>query len=98
MLRGAKSLGDKIDVGCILLNVTEEDLQCLEPLIAQGYPIPQKKISIYKNRRGRYSYFYLWCEANLGICRINPVFATSYQYDLINIENLKIEVEKESAF
>lgn len=98
MLRGAKSLGDKIDVGFILLNVTEEDLKCLEPLIAQGYPIPQKKISIYKNRRGRYSYFYLWCEANLGICRINPVFATSYQYDLINIENLKIEVEKESAF
>jgi hypothetical protein len=65
-----------------------------------GIEMPSIKISVYKNRRGRYKDILLWCRADRGICRINPIFATNYNYELISIEDLKINVMpiEESAF
>ena len=54
-------------------------------------------MSIYKNRRGRYNHILLWCKADLGICRINPIFATSYSYELIDMEDYKINVIPEKG-
>ncbi|MBP3801417.1 MAG: hypothetical protein J6I85_05305 [Clostridia bacterium] len=54
-------------------------------------------MSIYKNRRGRYKGVILWCKADLGCCRIQPMFATTYDYEMIEINNTKIMVE-ECAF
>lgn len=51
--------------------------------------MPTVKIAIYKNRRGQYKDILLWCNANRGICRIDPVFVTNYNYEIINIEDLK---------
>ena len=60
LLRGAKSIADKIDIGMILLDVTDEDKTALENLINQeGYTMPNVKMSIYKNRRGSYNKCYL---------------------------------------
>jgi len=99
LLRGAKSIGDKIDVGMILLNVRQEDLVALEPVLCSGcFDTPTLKISIYKNRRGRWKGVYLWCKADLGTCRIQPMFCTGYDYELKEIENLKIVVDEPSAF
>ena len=96
----AKSIADKIDYGSILLSVRENDLVALEPIIARnpagaGINI---KLSIYKNRRGRYKGVYLWCKADLGTCRIDPVFLTNYQYELQSIEDIKIEFKEDSVF
>lgn len=56
-------------------------------------------MSVYKNRRGRYKGIYLWCSADLGTCRIKPLFCTTYQYELVPIDNVKIRLqEEESAF
>lgn len=101
LLRGAKSIADKIDYGAILLSVRENDLKALEPVIARNpaWAGVNLKISIYKNRRGRYKGVYLWCKADLGICRIEPMFMTNYQYELQSIEDIKIEFkEEESVF
>lgn len=99
LLRGAKSIADKIDYGSILLNVTEEDLAALDNILATGaFQTPAIKISIYKNRRGRYRGIYLWCKADLGCCRIEPMFATTYSYDIVSIDDVRIKVEPESAF
>ena len=101
LLRGAKSIADKIDCGMIMLEVSQEDLTTLEPVIKkEGFENPVIKISIYKNRRGRYKSVLLWCKANRGTCRIEPMFMTNYQYQLIPIEDLKIKVKPkvESAF
>jgi len=57
-----------------------------------GIEMPDIKISVYKNRRGRYKDILLWCKSNRGICRIDPVFVTNYNYELIDIEDLKIHV------
>ena len=55
------------------------------------------KLSIYKNRRGRYKGVYLWCKANLGTCRVEPMFRTTYNYELVDIQNIKIIVEEEKG-
>ena len=92
LLRGAKAIADKIDTGLIMLPVTSEDLENLERILVNtGFKKPNLKISVYKNRRGRYKGIYLWCDADLGTCRIRPVFATGYNYELIQMNNLKIE-------
>ena len=101
LLRGAKSIADKIDCGMIMLEVSQEDLTTLDPIIKkEGFETPVIKMSIYKNRRGRYKSVLLWCKADRGTCRIEPMFMTNYQYQLIPIEDLKIKVKpkQESAF
>ena len=98
LLRGAKSIADKIDAGSILLNLTETDKEVINKLCSEkGMEIPNLKMSIYKNRRGRYNHILLWCKADLGICRINPIFATSYVYELIEMEDFKVNVIPEKG-
>ena len=95
----AKSIADKIDMGAILLSVTDEDLVALENiLVSNVFETPKIKISIYKNRRGRYKGLYLWCKADLGCCRIEPMFCTTYGYEMINIDDIRIKIEEPSAF
>lgn len=95
LLRGAKSIADKIDVGMIMLPVTQEDREGLQEVVSKlGVDMPTIKISVYKNRRGRYKDVLLWCKADLGICRVDPIFVTDYRKELIPIEDLKIKVRK----
>ena len=101
LLRGAKAIADKIDCGMIMLEVSQEDLTALDTLIKkEGFEQPTIKISVYKNRRGRYKSVLLWCKANRGMCRIEPMFMTNYQYQYIPVEDLKITVKPklESVF
>ena len=101
LLRGAKSIADKIDCGMIMLETDADDITSLEKVIREGgFEKPVIKISIYKNRRGRYKSILLWCKANRGTCRIEPMFATNYQYEMVPIDNLKITIKPkmESAF
>lgn len=99
LLRGSKAIADKIDWGSILLTVTKEDIENLQQILTNNtFDKPNLKLSIYKNRRGRYKDIYLWCKANLGTCRIKPMFATTYNYEIIQIDNLKIITTEPSAF
>ena len=93
LLRGAKSIADKIDCGMIMLQTSQEDKEALRPIIAKGgFSEPGIKISVYKNRRGRYKDILLWCKANRATCRIEPMFATDYQYQLVELPDLKIKI------
>ena len=95
MLRGAKAIADKVDYGAILLPVSSEDIEALETILSSNiFDKPVIKLSVYKNRRGRYKGVYLWCKADLGTCRIQPMFCTTYDYEMVNIDNIKIIVEK----
>ena len=94
----AKSIADKIDVGSIMLTTTSEDIEGLTSLLAKNnFDRPDIKLSIYKNRRGKYKGIYLWCKNNLGTCRINPIFATDYMYNVIDLPDLQIKID-EGAF
>lgn len=95
LLRGAKSIADKIDYGSILLSVKEEDIDALDSILSSNiFEKPTIKMSVYKNRRGRYKGIIMWCKADLGTCRIQPMFCTTYNYELINMDDIKIIVEK----
>lgn len=91
LLRGAKSIADKIDTGMLLLDVTDEDKEKLQGIVSnEGIAMPNVKMSIYKNRRGSYNKCYLWMYADKSTCRFNGVFCTDYNYELIPITDTKI--------
>lgn len=93
LLRGAKAIADKVDMGCIMLETTDEDREALAPIVSRlGLEMPNVKISVYKNRRGRWKNIYMWCYANRGICRFETRFITNWQYELIEMEDLKINI------
>lgn len=96
LLRGAKSIADRIDVGMILLSVTDEDLAKLAPILEGNTNLlkPNIKLSIYKNRRGSYKGCYLWCFSDLGTCRITPQFCTNWRHDMISIEDVRVIVDE----
>lgn len=99
LLRGAKAIADKIDYGSILLPVKDDDLVALNDILQTNiFEIPTIKMSVYKNRRGRYKGVYLWCKADLGTCRVKPMFCTTYGYELVPIDDIKINFDEESAF
>ena len=92
LLRGAKSIADKIDMGMILLDTTEEDRDKLANVVNDGMRMPNVKLSIYKNRRGMYNRCYIWMYANKGTCRFDGVFCTTYNYELVPIGELNISM------
>ena len=99
LLRGAKAIADKIDYGAILLGVKDNDLVSLENILStNAFEKPTIKMSIYKNRRGRYKGVLLWCKADLGCCRIKPMFCTTYDYEMVSIDDVRIRIDDESAF
>jgi replicative DNA helicase len=98
LLRGAKSIADRVDWASILLGVTSKDIESLQTILsANVFDRPTIKMSVYKNRRGRYKGIYLWCKADLGTCRIQPMFCTTYDYELVSMNDVKIIVKDEYA-
>lgn len=96
LLRGAKAIADKIDVGVLMVKATEEDREALSDIIRlQGCEPPTIKMSVYKNRRGRWKDILIWCKADLGTCRVDPLFITDYNYELLSIEDTKVTKVKQ---
>lgn len=99
LLRGAKSIADKIDVGMLLMPVRAHDLQSLTTVLQTNvFDTPNVKLCFYKNRRSEYKNVILWCKADLGCCRIKPIFCTNYNYELLRVEDLNVIVTDEKAF
>ena len=100
MLRGAKSLSDKIDVGYITMPITIEETAKLEPVCQKlCLPMPTHVSDIYKNRRGRYTAVRVWHNFDLGTCRMQDLFVTDQMFQPINIQIVKyLFGEEEKAF
>ena len=76
------------------VKINQKDKEALADLCKkQGFEMPDIKISVYKNIRGRWKGILLWCKSNRGICRIDPIFVTKYDYELIDMEDFKIYVK-----
>lgn len=98
LLRGAKSIADKIDYGAIMLQTSQEDKNALKGVVAKlqvsnpSVVMPNIKMSVYKNRRGQYKDILLWCNGKRGTCRIEPMFITDYNYQVQDIPDIKINI------
>ena len=84
VLRGATSIGDKVDLGAIISLVTEEELRVLGPLINEVGIAPNQVTDIYKLRRGRYNNVRIWSYADLGTCRKKDLFITNAAFKQID--------------
>lgn len=82
-LRGAKSIADKVDVGCIITIVTEEEKNILSKLSADKGIMPNQVTDIYKLRRGRFNRIRIWSIADLGTCRKKDLFITDANFKTI---------------
>lgn len=84
-----------------MLPVTKKDLESLKDILSvTGLVAPKLKYCFYKNRRGKYKNAILWCDSHLETCRVNPMFATTYDYELLDVKELNIieKEEEEGAF
>ena len=94
LLRGAKSIADKIDFGTILLEVDEKDVKALTPLCKKsGIPVPNLKMAVYKNRATKWKNILVWMNADRSCCRYDPVFVTDYNYQLLDIADYRAIIE-----
>ena len=104
MLRGAKSIADKIDVGMIGVRIPKDEMSQIEAYLqAEPYkskPKPNIVVDIYKNRRGKMCDIKIFRAFDYGTCRMEDVLVTTNSsYDIITevidverktgVENLK---------
>lgn len=92
LLAGAKSIANRIDFGSIMLDCTPEDLEDIVGL-TDKYGVPNVKLSIYKNRRGKINRVLLWMHADKGTCRYKTMFVTDYAFNLIPLEEIGLGQE-----
>ena len=96
-LRGSKAVADKVDFAALLVKATKQDLEYLQSIIDMGFPAPDIKMSIYKNRRGRYKDVILWCRSRRESCRIIPMFMTDLNYEWVDIQDTQIKVRADGV-
>ena len=96
MLRGAKSLADRIDLGEISLPPSRQELECVKKVMQNmiNVPVPNLIRHIYKVRRGKLTKIRLWQYADLSTGRTKDLFITDNYYNLIDTEVVEIEIEK----
>ena len=78
-IRGARSVADKIDIGCVSTRLNESDVDKIKPVLRDvGVSrIPTHYTDIYKCRRGRYKGIRIWSYIDLGTGEREDLFATT---------------------
>ena len=95
MLRGSSAIADKADYCEIFSTPTEKDKEAYNRIrnsLGNFTLEPNFIRNIYKNRGNKYSNCRIWCHADLGTCRIYPLFCTNYSYEVIEMPILNVEV------
>lgn len=95
LLRGAKSIADRLDVGMISTKIRPIDEEVVESFVNAGLERPNYIISFYKIRRGKLAGHKLWCKADLGTCRVRGLFVTTSNDEPIDVKNVVIKVKED---
>ena len=93
MLRGAKSMADRIDMGEISLAPTQADLKLIEPIIHKMVGCPEVNLirHIYKLRGGKWSKIKVYQHVNLGTGRTKDLFVLNRKNELIDIPIVNLQ-------
>ncbi len=96
MIRGAKSIVDKVDVAMIGIRCPDEELQQVRTYCEESkLPLPNIVIDIYKNRRGKMCNVKIFRNFNYGTCRTRDILITTTGYEILtDIPTLECEVER----
>lgn len=94
VLRGSKAIADKATKGIIALSPTTKDLEAIESIMRTGfYPEPNIVYHIYKNRETEYKDCKLWLYVDFDTMRVQELFLTKNNYELISIQPTEIKTE-----
>ena len=93
LLRGAKSISDKVDNGAILLPVREADKPVIAAHIAKGFELePTHVVHIYKVRRGRFNNIRLYIHFDRATCRTTDCFVTNNEGEIVDVNDTNVEL------
>lgn len=93
LLRGAKSISDKADIGMILLPVREADQPLVDTYLAKGFTTqPNLVMHIYKVRKGRMNHIRLFIYFDYATCRSEDCFVVDKNGEFLNVEDTQVEV------
>lgn len=98
MLRGAKSMADRIDLGEISLDTTPAERKILEKITKNmvGCPEPNLIRHIYKLRGNKWSKIKIVQHVNLGTARTQDLFVLNKNNEIIDIPIVNLEnIDKE---
>lgn len=96
LLRGSKAIADRIDAGYVALAPSNSEIEAIKPILSKGiYPKPNMIYHLYKCRRGKITRVKVWLFVNLGNCRVQDLFVTTFDNELIPVEKLTIEAAEE---
>lgn len=92
LLRGAKSMADRIDLGEISLKPTASEIDAIAPILQQSFVVrvPNLVRHVYKVRRGKLTRIKIWQKADLGTCRTEDLFVTDFDNNLIEVDVRKL--------
>ena len=85
-LRGSKAIADKADVGCLIAEVDNNELEQIQELVKE-YGRPTHVTDIYKLRGGTYKGCRIWSKINLGTGYKVDLFLTDEVGNLINMKD-----------
>lgn len=90
-LRGSKAIADKIDIGCIGVQVTDEEMKQIDALwteLQKTDPVkyshqPNIVIDVYKNRRGELNHVKVFRYFDYATCHCQDLFVTDCSYKAV---------------
>lgn len=95
VIRGAKAIADKVDIGYVMLEPTEKDQIAIQSIMAeQGKSFcqaPNMVYHIYKVRRGKISHVKLFIYFDFATLRTTDLFVTDRDYHLVHVDSTNIE-------
>ena len=96
IIRGAKGMADKIDVGYCGLPPTQKDLMAVQNIISKGgaetfMPQPNLVYHIYKVRRGKLNHVKLFIYFDYATLRTKDLFVTDKDYKLLDVANTSVD-------
>jgi len=96
IIRGAKGMSDKVDIGYCGLPPTEKDLEAVRSIMAQMgqnfFKPPNLVYHIYKVRRGKLNSVKLFVHFDYGTLRTTDLFVTDRDYHYIDVDSTQIEM------
>lgn len=94
IVRGAKSIIDKVDTASITSRPTKKELKLLEPILRKMVykNLPNLCMSVYKNRGAPYNQVKIWLYVDYDTMRVHDLFVTDYEYQILNIPQSFTEV------
>ena len=109
MIRGSFALCDKVDVGSILMEIENYEIEKVQEILKKGFNTmkPNQVEHIFKVRGGKLKKIRIFKNVNLGNMHSIDLFCTNWDYELIDVEQMfaepyiedkndEVEPEKES--